>query len=614
MRRIIYILLITGAVITSCKKITDINTDPTQFTSVTPEATMNAVFRVTPYVLTPGPVQNLWEVANWTSPGGRYNTFDGGTLWQQSYVTILQNLEQLIKTYGNDTGFVNRVQIARIYKSFIHSVLVGSYGPIPLSQANNANYLTSVMFDTEDSVYSSLLTTLKDASSKINTAKTLDKLPYDVIYGGDLLKWKKFANTLRLKIALRSTKVLGTKASQVITECLADETTLINSEGEAAKIQFDNTAQQNQNPYYWTYSGKANGAYTLQFPKLNEFMLTFLRSYKDPRLHAYYDSLPLGPAATPNINRQIITDTLPSLNDDSLRVVSYPIPYWCWPKATGILAGWVADLAGTVSPMVNVNLASNIDSSIYLNPTRPFVLLGYAETLLMKAEAKQLGLGGTQTAEQYYNAGVKANFDFWKANFDTYKSLANPTSSATASTDAAAYNAYMQQPGIKWGSSATGYFRNYIGITDARIPDGDLNKIYVQQWMNYFPDQGFDAWCLERRTWVLNFSPHTNPGFSGFTFTDIPYRTFYPGNLVSLNPKGYEDALGQLNVAVGAETLTGTVPLKFMAPHTVINWDNVPAQYDLTFVRKWYGPNIEALKSAATSTGFTYTVTLTYKP
>ena len=70
------------------------------------------------------------------------------------------------------------------------------------------------------------------------------------------------------------------------------------------------------------------------------------------------------------------------------------------PKALTLLAGWVPDVAGFVSPMVNVNLASNIDSSIYLNPTRPFVLLGYAETLLMKAEAKQLGLGGAQTARE----------------------------------------------------------------------------------------------------------------------------------------------------------------------------------------------------------------------
>ena len=612
MKRLIYSILLLGAVSVGCKKITDINTDPTQFTSVSAEATMNAVFRVTPYVLSPAPINNLWEVANWTSPGGRYNNFDGSVLWQSSYVTILQNVEQLLKTYGNDTAAVNRVQIARIYKAYIHSVLVGALGPIPVSQANNPNYLTTVMFDSEDSVYSYILTTLKDASSKINVARATDKLAYDVIYGGDLLKWKKFANTLRLKVALRATRVLGPKANQVVSECMADEVNLINAEGEGAKIQFDNTAQQNQNPYYWTYSGKANGAFTLQFPKLNEFMMAFLRSYKDPRLHAYYDSLPLGPAATPNSLRQIITDTLPSLADDSLRVVNYPIPYWCWPKALTLLAGWVPDLAGFVSPMVNVNLASNIDSSIWLNPTRPFILLGYAETLLMKAEAKQLGLGGAQTAEQYYNAGVKANFDFWKTNFDTYKGIANPASTATPATDANAYNAYMQVPGIKWGTSATGYFRNYIGITDAAIPDGDLNKIYVQQWMNYFPDQGFDAWCLQRRTWVLKFPAHTNPG-SNYTYAEIPYRTFYPGNLVSLNPKGYEDALKQLGLTVGAENVTATVPLKFMAPHPLINWDDVPAQYDLSFVRKWYGPNIEALKAAATSTGFTYTVTQTFK-
>lgn len=570
----------------SCtRNMTSLNTDPTQFQKVAPEGLMNTVFRATPPMLSPSPVNKYWEYANWISPGGRYDA--GDVMWQTAYVGILQNLAQLIRTYDSDTGFVNRVQIARIYRAYIHSILLGAYGPIPITQANNPDNLITVMFDSEDSAYANILSTLKDASSKINIARTNDRLTYDALYGGDLLKWKKFANTLRLKIALRCTRNLGAAANAVITEAMADENNLINSEAEAAKMQFDNTANGNQNPFYFIYSGKVN-PFTLPFPKMSDYMLTFLRSYKDPRLDVYFDSV------KPVTARQIITDTLPSLTDDSLRVVTYPIPHWGLPKAGGgLLAGWQPDVAGFPNPIGNINTFSNVASTVYSDPLRPFVLLGYAETLFMKAEAAQLGLGGSKSADVYYYAGIDANFTFWKLS-------------------PAAATAYKAMNGVKWGTQGRG-FRNYIGVVNADIPDGDINKIYAQEWMNYYPDQGFDAWCLERRTWVLSFPPHTNPASSGFLFAEIPYRMFYPANLNALNPQGYTDALAKLNVAVGSEVVTPYNSLKFMAPHTVINWDAVPAQYDFASVQKWYGPNIQSLKAAAQSAGFTYQLILTYK-
>ena len=595
MKRILPILIIAAITITSCtKNITGINVDPTQFTRVLPEGLMNSVFRTTPAMLSPSPVNKYWEYANWISPPGRYDA--GDAMWQTAYVNVLQNLAQVINQYGNDTGFVNRIQIARIYRAYIHSILAGSYGPVPITQANNLTYLNTVMFDSEDSAYLNILATLKDAASKINVARTNDKLTYDAIYGGDLLKWKKFANTLRLKIALRCTRNQGAAATAVITEVMADEANLIGSEAEAAKVQFDNTANGNQNPFYVTYSGIV-APFTLSFPKLNDFMLAFLRSYKDPRLDVYFDSVKVV------ANRYVLTDTLTSLADDSLRVVTYPVPHWGMPKSPTKLAGWQPDLAGLPDPIGNINTYSNVAAVVWNNPLRPFVLLGYAETLLMKAEAAQLGLGGSKTADAYYYAGIDANFAFWSAG----STPANPSASLAAAA------AYKLVNGVKWGSSGKG-LRNYNGITNANIPDGDINKIYVQEWMNYYPDQGFDAWCLQRRTWVLAFPPHTNPASSGFLFSDVPYRTNYPGNLNSLNPVGYADALSKLNLVVGSEGINNYTALKFMAPHTVLNWDAVPAQYDYSEIQKWYGATIESLKAAAAASGFTYQVTQTYKP
>src|SRR5258705_13851045 len=77
---------------------------------------------------------NMWEIANFVEAGARYTANDQG-IWQTSYVNILQNLVQIEKDYGADTAFTNRVQIARIWKAYIYSILVGYFGPIPMEEA-----------------------------------------------------------------------------------------------------------------------------------------------------------------------------------------------------------------------------------------------------------------------------------------------------------------------------------------------------------------------------------------------------------------------------------------------------------------------------------------------
>lgn len=591
MKKILYIAVIAGALFSACNKMTDINTDPTQFVKVMPEGSMNTAIKATPSILAQYPVNKYWEYANWVSLTGRYDCAD--VMWQTSYVTILNNLQQILNNYGSDTAFNNRIQIARIYKAYIQSILVGAYGPIASSQANDPNRMNSIMFDKEDSVYSNILNTLKDAAARMNTAKTTDKLPYDVIYNGDLVKWKKFANTLRLKIALRSQLLLGNTALDAAREAMADEANLIGSEAEAAKIQFDNTTNGNQNPYYIGYSGKANvtAPTGISFPKMSDYMLDFLRSYKDPRINVYFDSVA---KAT---DRYILIDTLASTADDSLRIVSYPIPHWGIPKSTVKLSGWTASLANQVDPIGNSNTFSNVTTKVWSDPARPMVILGFAETLFLKAEAAQLGLGGAQTADAYYYAGIDANFLSWGMTLS-------------------AANTYKQVDGVKWGSSSVGKtFRNYIGISNADIPDGDINKIYAQAWMNYFPDGGFDAWCMIRRTWSLNFPPHTNPSSPGALYSDVPFRMFYPSTLVSLNPEGYADAMTQLGlVGTSSEAINNTVALKFMKPHETINWNDVPAQYDYSLVQRWYGTTVQELDAASKASGFTWKIIATYKP
>ena len=446
-------------------------------------------------------------------------------------------------------------------------------------------------------MYLYVLNTLKDAAAKIDVSKPQDRLVYDAIYGAtatSIVNWKKFANTLRLKIALRCGKNLPQQSEQHVKEVMSDEANTITAETETTKMIYENVIG-NENPHYQRFK---RNSYTLDPPSLNDYLFVHFRSYKDPRIDAYFDSVP-------NLaDRYLLRDTMPSRNDDSLRVVDYRIPHFGRPKSPSKLPGWSA-LNGLIDPLgqnVKVTTYSRLKgygwgpnnqaadpSSGLLAPTQPFIILSYAESQLLKAEAAAKGLGGSKTAEQYYNEGVDANFAYWK--------ISN-----------ALRDAYKARDGIKWGTVGVG-FTDYVSIVRADIAADPLTKIYTQQWLNYFPDQAFDVWCLQRRTRALDFSPHTNPGVAIATpWIEIPMRASYPTAVINLNPVGYQDGLEKLG---GLQNdVNPLIPLKFAKEHTTKDWNAVPVAYSTRYMQKWYGNYVEDLPAA----GVAYTLISTFKP
>lgn len=588
--------IISSVLLNSCaKNFEAMNIDPTQFTEVTPEAALQGAFKRLNDFMGNANYSRYWDMANLVNSGSRYGGDEGG-IWQNMYVNVLEPINQIKMTYANQPDFNNRVQIARIWEAYTYSILVATFGPIPRTEANNRDYLASIKFDSEDAVFEYVLTTLKDAAAKIDVSKPQDRLVYDAIYGPSatsVTNWKKFANTLRLKVALRCAKNLPQVSAQHAKEVMSDEANTIIAENETTKMLYENVIG-NENPHYIRFK---RNSYTLDPPSMSDLLFVHFRSYKDPRMDAYYDSVPTANAA----DRYLLRDTMPSRKDDSLRVVDYRIPHFGRIKSPAKLPGWTA-LNGIIDP-----LGQNIKVTTYsrlkgygwslqatgeglIAPDRPFIILSYAESQLLKAEAAALEMGGTKTAEQYYNEGIDANFAYWK--------ISN-----------ALRDAYKARDGIKWGTTGIG-FTDYVSIVRADIPADPLAKIYEQQWINYFPDQAFDVWCLQRRTRALDFSPHTNPG-SGVVATpwmEIPMRASYPTSVINLNPAGYQDGLEKLG---GLQNdVNPLIPLKFTKDHTSKDWNAVPVAYSTRYMQKWYGDYVEDLPAA----GVAYTLISTFKP
>ncbi|MBV7531109.1 SusD/RagB family nutrient-binding outer membrane lipoprotein [Chitinophaga sp. sic0106] len=593
MKRLYIFLLLLSTGYGCTKDFSSLNTDPTQFTAVAPEASMLAAVKNLNTRLADYNTTKYWDLGHLLcQQANRYDVTDQG-MWQTMFQGVLGNLNQVLVNYGADSIYNNRVQVTRILHAYTYSILAGTYGPVPLYQANNPEYLSTIAFDNEDTVYTYVMNTLKDAASKINLNG--DKLKYDAIYNGNLQYWVKFANTLRLKIGLRIQRNLPDLAATHIREVMASDALCINAEAETAKMLFENV-NNNESPYFIKYI-KSNQYFpyapnaTNQAPKLSEFLFTFFRSYKDPRMMVYYDSVPLA-------NRLLLQDTLSSTADDSLRIVTYPIPYLGLAKANTKLAGW-SSLGGLPDVIggSNINAFSNANPVI-LQPGRPFVMLSYAEALFLKAEAAQTGYGGARSAEQYYYSGIDANFAYWN--------ISNVLR-----------DEYKNRDGIKWGTTGVGY-SNYLSVTNTDIPADGNAKIWMQRWLNYFPDGGFDCWTLERQTRVFHLPPHTNPGgYSSYspnpTYSDVPGRASYPMSVVNLNPVGYQGAIREMGAARG-DDYDIYQSLHFAKPYQVPEWDKVDARYDYRLIQKWYGSTIEELKVAAATGGFRYTVIQTYRP
>jgi hypothetical protein len=569
MKKIIYILsfLAIGILGACTKDFEEINTNPAQFLTPDAEPVFSSTVKRTVDLMAGNNVDFLWEYSHIVNKSGRYG---GGndTYWQQTYVEVLGNLKQLKELYKDNPGYANRLQIVNIWECYVYAMMVGTYGPVPYSAA--LEMTPSVKYDDENTIYASLLTRLKTASDAI--VLTGDKFNPDILYGGDLTKWKKFANSFRLRLALTVQRNIPA-AQAAITELMSNEAMLISSDADNARFSYS-AAEGSESPYFVKLIKNVTSP-DLQ-PKMSDYAMLYFRPYNDPRMQAYFEAV--APA-----NQFVILDTLSSSADDTLRVVNYKIPYMGNAKSTFNIPTW--NLTG-LSPFngASVNSYSNLQPSI-LAAAHPFMLMDYAEVCFMKAEARELNLGGTKTSEQYYNDGVNANFAFWGLS-----------SSAAA---------YLGGNGIKFNTAGKG-FNNFWSLVNSDIPNNNLTKIWVQRWLNYYPDGAYESWVLQRRTNNLKLVPHTNPGSGVLNnpFQEIPDRWEYP-IIAERNIEAYKQAL----TILGSPNDSPEMALKFATPYVHRNWSLAQPVFDSRFEQKWFGNTIQDL----TAKGVAYTIVNKFK-
>jgi len=254
MNRKINWIVIAGMmmVAVSCKKdLAEINKNPNATENPQPDYLLTASQKITADLYW-GADNNFnstlliiqhWAKIQYTEPD-RYIFSNSSftSLWNVAYAQSITNLNTIINL-PDEKANVNYKNVALILRSWVFSLLTDAYGNIPYKQAGDIKNNLTPAYDTQKDVYFGLLDELKNAAAALTT--TGNNINGDVIYGGKIDRWKKFANALRLRIALRIADREPEKAKQTVAEVLNDAGGLISSNTETAQFVYSTSPQQN---------------------------------------------------------------------------------------------------------------------------------------------------------------------------------------------------------------------------------------------------------------------------------------------------------------------------------------------------------------------------------
>lgn len=292
MKKTIHILTICLALlVTSCDSgFDDINTNKINPTSLSPDFVLNKAIMEASYTQGTdalqvlnyhfGIVQQLITPYGSSLAGANYNQFVAANIvqiWQIYYRNVIKQITDVVFVTTGDASRHNLHQMARIWKAYAFMILTDNHGDIPYTEAGKG-YLEEIIspkYETQQSIYTDLLKELEEASAALDPTK--DKVSNEILYGGDIAKWKKFGYSLLFRAAMRLSKVDPSTAQAYVTKAVAGG--LISSNAENAVTR--HSALYNN----WVSNHLAAREKTNYY--LAEPFVNFLKTNNDPRLRVF---------------------------------------------------------------------------------------------------------------------------------------------------------------------------------------------------------------------------------------------------------------------------------------------------------------------------------------
>ena len=292
--------------------------------------------------------------------------------WSPLY-GILQDVKD-IETIAISKENLNYEAIAKILKAYIFSIITDAYGDVPMSEANRADEgIFSPVYDSQEAIYDKLLSLLEEANNKIDLNTTVNG---DRLFDGDMMRWKKFANSLRLRMLLRISGVRNVSTAMV--EIVSNPSTypVFESINDDAVYQYSGVFPDI--PIVSEPGGGREFEYFLQIPTTH--FINVLLQNNDPRLVLW-----VSPRDCDLADPGCIQDRTQGV-----------VP--------GLLIGDIGDPSNYSRRAVEFFESATLIRGIFMT---------YSELNFILAEARENGIINMGSAQEYYNKGVMASFSHW---------------------------------------------------------------------------------------------------------------------------------------------------------------------------------------------------------
>lgn len=285
---IIYIVLIASfGFLNSCEdNLSDLNINPDRSPTANPEEVLTAALNYVSWVqdgefnrrsfmwaqyLTWGPGVAVGEIERYIIEGADYNN-----VWRRSYANALTDLK-----FIENSDATAHSGIAKILQAYIYQGLVDHFGDVPFSEAlrgdTDGNFAPA--FDDDKAIYQALIPMIDDGIAALNSA-TNTVGSEDVVFNGDLNKWIKFGNSLKLRILMRQS-IVDQGVSGAVKDII-NSGNLIESSGDITSIPSADVAGD-QNPMYARMESGVGNFYVA-----SKTSFDLLESLGDPRINAFY--------------------------------------------------------------------------------------------------------------------------------------------------------------------------------------------------------------------------------------------------------------------------------------------------------------------------------------